>query len=38
MVAIEDVEFDLAGDDGLCEMKFEAGGDGAVNELAELRC
>lgn len=37
MVAIEDVEFDLAGDAGRCEMSVEAGGDGAVNELAELR-
>ena len=37
IVAIEDVEFDRAGDDGRCEMNVEAGGDGAVNELAELR-
>lgn len=38
-VATDEVEFDLAGDDGLCEVKaaLEAGGDGAVNELAELR-
>ena len=39
IVAIEEVEFDLAGDDGRCEMKlFRAGGEGAVKELAELRC
>lgn len=38
-VAMDDAEFDLAGEGGLCEAALtEAGGDGAVNELAELRC
>jgi hypothetical protein len=38
-VAIDDVEFDLVGEDGRCEPAGAvAGGDGAVNELAELRC
>lgn len=38
-VAIEDVELDLAGDDGRCEVGgADVGGEGAVKELAELRC
>lgn len=38
-VAIDDVEFDLVGDGGRWEAgSNEAGGDGAANELAELRC
>lgn len=37
-VATEDVELDLAGDDGRCSGPAEVeGGDGAVRELAELR-
>lgn len=34
MVAMDDVEFDLAGDEGRWEI---SGGDGAVRELAEFR-
>lgn len=38
-VAMDDAELDLAGDDGRCETNVvDAGGDGAVKELAELRC
>lgn len=38
-VAIEDVEFERVGDDGRCNVEVaEAGGEGAANELAELRC
>lgn len=38
-VAIEEVEFDLAGEEGRCDTNgAEAGGEGAVNELAEFRC
>lgn len=38
-VATDDAEFDRAGDDGRCGTAgTEAGGDGAVNELFELRC
>lgn len=37
-VAIEDVEFDLVGEDGRLDGTDDvAGGEGAVNELAELR-
>lgn len=37
-VATEDVEFDLAGEFGRCEMKgVDVGGDGAVKKLTELR-
>ena len=35
---MDDVEFDLAGEGGFCEAAgTEAGGDGAVNELVEVR-
>lgn len=40
-VAIEEVLFDRAGDEGLMltnETLVVAGGEGAVNELVELRC
>lgn len=38
-VATDEVEFDRAGDDGRCDAAdAEAGGEGAVKELAELRC
>lgn len=38
-VAIEDVEFERVGDDGRCSIGgTEPGGEGAVSELAELRC
>lgn len=38
-VATDDVELDLVGDEGRCDAGgAEAGGDGAVKELAELRC
>lgn len=36
---MDDVEFDLVGDDGRWLTKFAAGGgDGAVKELMESRC
>lgn len=39
-VAIDDAELERAGDAGRCDPAGAAvaGGDGAVNELAELRC
>lgn len=38
-VAIEDVEFDRAGDDGRALTNdVVGGGDGAAKEVAELRC
>lgn len=38
-VATEDVEFDLAGEDGRCEARLvDGGGDGAAKELVEPRC
>lgn len=38
-VATEEVEFDLAGECGLCgAADVEAGGDGAVMELIDPRC
>lgn len=38
-VATDEVELDLAGDAGRCgAADTDAGGDGAVNELFELRC
>lgn len=36
-VATEDVEFDRVGDEGRC-IDTDAGGEGAVNDEAELRC
>lgn len=39
IVAIEDVEFERVGDEGRWEAReAEGGGEGAVKELAELRC
>ena len=38
-VAIDDVEFDRVGEEGRCVATVvDAGGDGAVNELAEFLC
>lgn len=39
-VAMDEVEFDLAGEWGRCMLNddVDAGGDGAVKDVAELRC
>lgn len=38
-VATDEAELDLVGDEGRCEAAAaDAGGEGAANELAELRC